>query len=315
MAIDDEDLEDDDEDLEDEEDEKKKKTKKKPPGSRKPATPAAKAAAAGNGGPRVMPPKPKGAPKATAVRSFKAWVSNLAHRELPPSHFVCELESGDEKKVPLQRNRTGSKFLPAECIATIETYKPLKVEAIFVDEDDEEMSLGQWLFPREDTPDGETTTSAGIVVSTPVPGFTPDENDTDENSRFKLFAHLMADAYRYNAEANKGMLDSMARVMEMQANAFAKERESMTRAMQAAEKTARIKAQSKFRVASGVANASDASPGSDHFDGEDEPEQDGNSELMKVMFDAAGREFAKKFTQAAEGAPSTGGGSGGGAAS
>jgi hypothetical protein len=292
MAIDEDEIEDDED--EDETPAKKGKKGKKPPTkapppakrvSRSGAAVAGSVDASMNGGHRDMPPKAK--VSGARARTFKNWVSGLAHREMPPAHFVCELSDGNEKTIPLQENKSGSAYLINECIQTIESYDPVKVEAIFVDEDDKEMSLGQWVFPK--APEAEATEAVAGPTGAPIaPGYFLSEDDSSVERMVKTCVHMIADAYRYNLEA-------MARVMETQANAFSKERESMTRAMQAAEKTARIKANSKFRVAAGIPNASDAAAGHEDLE-EQEIDDGGNNELMKVMFDAVGREIAKKMS-------------------
>jgi hypothetical protein len=294
MAIDEE-----DDETETEEDETPKKKGKKTPAKKtaKAKLPPELDARPFAGGNSTVPlhTKPKGVAAKVRARTFETWVTGLMKRETPPHHFKLELPSGDEKPILLQRSRSGN-ILIGECISTIETFEPVKVEAFSRNEEtDEEMSLGQWAFPPKIEDASTTETSTGTGTSAPIPpGYLLSEDDTSIERMVKTCVHMIADAYRYNLEA-------MARVMESQAGAFAKERESMTRAMQAAEKTARIKA-SKYRVAAGVPNATEAGAVDPGY--EDEPEEESaNDKLMQVMFDAAGRELAKKFTQ--EAAPST----------
>lgn len=249
------------------------------------------------GGARVHPPKPPGVAAKVKARTFHGWVGSLVKRETQPHHFVLELADGESKTILLTRSRNGS-VLIGECISTIETFEPVLVEAFSRNEEtNEETTLGRWVFPVKETPPDETATPRVSVPT--MPGYLPEEGDSDDIRLLKTSVHMIADAYRYNAEANKGMLDAMARVMEMQANAFARERESMTKTVQATEKLARIK-RDKFRVSSGIPGASDVVSRGD--DDDDEVEEHANGEqIFNAMAQTFATEYARRAASAASG--------------
>ena len=270
-----------------------------------------------NGGARKMPEKPPGVARSVKARTFEGWVSSLTKRETPPHHFVLELQDGESKMIGLTKSRSGS-VLVAECVSTIETFEPVKVEAFSRDEvSDEEMSLGQWVFPKPVPAEESVTTeqqeqSAIPILSSPPPGYLPNPDDSEAVRMLKTFTHLLSDAYRsnaeasislvrHNADANKNMLDAMSRVMEMQANAFARERESIDRTVQTREKLAKLNA-ARVRIATSAAGASEIIANREDEE-EEETEEANNEELFGQFLTTFATEFARsKATQAAKAA-------------
>ena len=292
-----------DDEIETEEETPKKKGKTK--GKRRPGgVPAGSPEVALNGGARVIPPKPPGVAAKIKARTFNGWVASLCKRESPPHHFVCELADGETKSIQLTKSRSGS-VLIGECVSTIEMFEPVKVEGFSRNEDTgEEHTLGWWVFPAKEGAPAEENATPALALA-PMPGYLPEEGDSDAIRLLKSSVHMIADAYRYNAEANKGMLDSMARVMEMQANAFARERESMTKTVQATENLARLK-RDRFRIAApGAADVVQGRDDDGEAEAEEEARQEGNS-LFDTMMQTAVTEFVRqKVTASAAAAPAT----------
>lgn len=269
-----------------------------------------------NGGNSTVPKhsKPAGVASKIKARTFLAWVTSLVKRETPPHHFVCELADGDTKSTLLTKSRSGN-VLVGECVSTIETFEPVKVEAWARDEETaEENSLGWWVFPRKVEPPETTTqdhTASFVMPPAPAPGYLPEEGDSEATRQMKTFTHLLADAYRYNAEATialvrhnadatKGMLDAMSRVMEMQANAFARERESLDRTVQTREKLAKLNA-GKFRVAANATSASEAQNRQEEE--EEEIEENSNDQLFGAFMHTVVTEFGRRTAAAAAPSP------------
>ena len=258
-----------------------------------------------NGGPKPIPPKPPGVAAKVKARTFQGWVQSLCKRETPPHHFICELADGETKSSLLAKNKSGNPLV-GECVSTIETFEPVKVEAFSRDADSgEEHSLGWWVFPVKAEPPVEETVAsrAATMMAAIPPGFLTNTDDSESVSLLKLLAHLISDAYRLAPQhqmlATKDLLDSMSRVMEMQANAFAVERESMGKAMQAAERLAKIRQNNKFRVAAGgVPGASDVVSNED----DEEETAAGGEQIFNTMAHVFATELAKRSAGAASAA-------------
>lgn len=280
----------DEDDIEETEEETPKAQKKGGKKGKKPAKQKELNATIFNGGPRNIPPRPEGAPKAVRARTFHTWVQSLCKRELQPHHFVCELPDGETKNVPLTRSKSGT-VLVSECVSTIETFEPVNVEAFSRDENtDEEMTLGRWAFPKK--PEDPNAVEA---LATPIPpGYLVEEGDSDAIRLVKATVHMIADAYRYN-------LDAMSRVMEVQANAFARERESTERTITAREKAAALRA-NRYRVA--PANATDVPHGAEEEEEVEEPNGLFNT-FMQTMMQEYARKSAAEAVATAAGAAKT----------
>jgi hypothetical protein len=218
------------------------------------------------------------------AKSFPKWV-----RAVDPVALRVEYETheGDpQERVVKIRHNKGGHPRHTEAIAAVESFRPLKCEAL----DENGDTLGVWDWP-ENYDAGEPTVA---IVEGP-PGHTLSGEDSEQERLLKVFAHILADAHKASAEAHRVALDKVAGVVEMQARHFADERKAMASQLLTYDR-AFTRMQRDASRPTGVRVAV-GDPGLEAEEPEEIDADNGTNEVVNTMIATVGTKVAEKFAE------------------